>query len=81
MKIQTMSFGLPEGGHVLMHWPDCIEPESVDMLLECVTLQCKAMRRAAEIAKDERGKATNEEAPNAMRTASGERTAHTKEQA
>lgn len=59
MKIQTMSFGLPEGGHVLMHWPDCIAPESVDMLLECVTLQCKAMRRAAELAKT-----ATEETPN-----------------
>lgn len=64
MKIQTMSFGLPEGGHVLMHWPDCIDPESVDMLLECVTLQCKAMRRAAELAKAEREKIATEDTPN-----------------
>lgn len=71
MSVQLMSFGLPEGGSVLMYWPDCIAPDSVDGLLECVTLQCKSMKRSA-ILKQEKSAAP--EAPNAALTGAADST-------
>jgi hypothetical protein len=52
--VKQFSFSLPEGGCVILYWPDTITIESLDELEEGIALQLKSIRRSIEIADSRR---------------------------
>lgn len=48
---RTMRCSIPEGGEVVLHVPEHIGIESLDMAAECITLQMRIFKRHAEMGK------------------------------
>ena len=47
---RTMRCSIPEGGEVVLHVPEHIGVESLDMAAECIALQMRIFKRHAEMA-------------------------------
>lgn len=50
---RTMRFSIPEGGEVVLHVPEHIGEESLEMAAECIALQMRIFKRHAEMANPE----------------------------
>ncbi|MEN5285800.1 hypothetical protein ABE494_07590 [Stenotrophomonas lactitubi] len=50
---RTMRFSIPEGGEVVLHVPEHIGVESLDMAAECIAIQMRGFKRLAEMAEVE----------------------------
>lgn len=48
---RTMRFSIPEGGEVVLHVPEHIGVESLDMAAECIAIQMRGFKRLAEKAQ------------------------------
>lgn len=48
---RTMRCSIPEGGEVVLHVPEHIGVESLDMAAECIALQMRIFKRHAEMTK------------------------------
>ncbi|MCJ8005741.1 hypothetical protein [Staphylococcus aureus] len=46
---RTMRCSIPEGGEVVLHVPEHIGVESLDMAAECIALQMRIFKRHAEM--------------------------------
>jgi hypothetical protein len=47
---RTMRCSIPEGGEVVLHVPEHIGVESLEMAAECIALQMRIFKRHAEMA-------------------------------
>lgn len=50
---RTMRCSIPEGGEVVLHVPEHIGVESLDMAAECIAIQMRGFKRLAEMAEVE----------------------------
>ncbi|MDH0273188.1 MULTISPECIES: hypothetical protein [unclassified Stenotrophomonas] len=48
---RTMRCSIPEGSEVVLHVPEHIGVESLDMAAECIALQMRIFKRHAEMAQ------------------------------
>jgi len=50
---RTMRCSIPEGGEVVLHVPEHIGVESLDMAAECIAIQMRGFKRLSEMAEVE----------------------------
>jgi hypothetical protein len=51
-RMALMQFEIPNGGEVILNWPDDIKPDIVDLVRDVINLQCDQIKRMAAFFRD-----------------------------